>query len=79
MNLVIPESDVILVDGVPLLNTDLVSPCSCLSSHQLLQITNCVIIVALHANLLPQSIVEHHLYHLRINPNSQFYNKIFRL
>nr|ACU13964.1 unknown [Glycine max] len=74
VDLVILESDVILVYGVPLLDADLVGSCARLSRHQLLQVADGVIVVALHAHLLPQSIVQHHLDHLRDanNPNSQF-------
>lgn len=73
MDLVILESDVILVYGVPLLDADLVGSCARLSRHQLLQVADGVIVVALHAHLLPQSIVQNHLNHLRHanNPNSQ--------
>ncbi len=64
VDLVILESDVILVDGVPLLDPNLVCSRARLSRHQLLQIPDGVVIVALHPNLLPQTIVQHHFYHL---------------
>ncbi|KAI5666271.1 hypothetical protein M9H77_16124 [Catharanthus roseus] len=59
------ESDVILVDGVPLLNSDLLSSGSSLSSHELLEVSDGVVVVALHPDLLTQPIVQHHLNHLR--------------
>jgi len=76
VDLVILQSDVILVDGVPLLDADLVGSGASLSRHKLLQVADCVIIVALHAHLLSQSVVQHHLDHLREanNPNPQIPN-----
>lgn len=73
VDLVILESDVILVDGVPLLDADLVGSGARLSRHKLLQVADGVIVVALHAHLLSQSVVQHHLDHLRDanNPNPQ--------
>ncbi|KAK9985520.1 hypothetical protein SO802_030471 [Lithocarpus litseifolius] len=53
VNLVVIESDVVLVDVVPLLDPNLVGPCTSLSRHKLLQVTYGVILVALHTNLLP--------------------------
>lgn len=65
MNLVILEGDVVLVDGVPLLNPDLLGPSTRLRGDKLLQVADCVVIVALHSDLLPQTVVQHHLNHLR--------------
>ena len=64
VNLVILESDVVFVDVVPLLDPNLVGPRTSLSRHKLLQVAYGVILVALHTYLLPQPIVQHHLYHL---------------
>lgn len=55
--LVVLESDVVLVDCVPFLNPDLLGPSTRLSRNELLQITDGVIFVALHPDLLPQPIV----------------------
>ena len=65
MDLVVPEGDVVLLDGIPLLDADLVGARAGLSGRQLLQVSDGVVVVALHPNLLPQPIVQHHLYHLR--------------
>ncbi|KAD5961943.1 hypothetical protein E3N88_13416 [Mikania micrantha] len=65
VNLVVLEGDMILVYVVPLLDPDLVSTGSGLSCNELLQVADGVVIVTLHANLLPQAIVQHHLDHLR--------------
>ena len=74
VNLVILESDVLFVDVVPLLDPNLVGPRTSLSRHKLLQVTYGVIVVALHTNLLPQPIVQHHFYHLH---TSQINNPFF--
>jgi len=66
VNLVVLEGDVVLVGVVPLLDPDLVGPRPRLRRHQLLQVADGVVLVALHAHLLPQSIVEHHLDHLSL-------------
>ena len=78
VDLVILEGDMILVDGVPLLDADLVGPGARLCRHELLQVADGVVVVALHTHLLPQSIVQHHLDHLLLpsiptlkNPNPQ--------
>lgn len=67
MDLVILEGDVILVDIVPLLDPNLLGPGSGLSGNELLQVADRVVLVALHPYLLPETIVENHLNHLR-NP-----------
>lgn len=64
MNLVVLQSDMVLINGIPLLNSDLFSPSSSLSSHELLEISDGVVIVALDADLLPKTIVQHNLDHL---------------
>ena len=72
VDLVVLEGDVVLVDSVPLLDADLVRSGTRLGRHQLLQVADGVVIVALHTHLLAKPIVEHHLYHLRralSNPN----------
>ncbi|KHG01372.1 hypothetical protein F383_22099 [Gossypium arboreum] len=43
----------ILVNRIPLLDTDLVGPSSSLGRDQLLKISDRVVVVALHAHLLP--------------------------
>jgi len=65
MDFVVFQGDVILVDVVPFLDSDLIGASSSLSSDELLEVANGVILVAFHPNLLPQPIVEHHLDHLR--------------
>ncbi|KAK3042923.1 hypothetical protein RJ639_000999 [Escallonia herrerae] len=64
MDLIALEGDVVLVGVVPLLDTDLVDPCPHLGRHQLLEVADGVILVALHLDLLPQPIIQHHLDHL---------------
>lgn len=53
MDLVVLEGDVILVDGVPLLDSDLIGSGAGLGRHQLLKVTDGVVLVALHPDLLP--------------------------
>ncbi|MFS8012491.1 hypothetical protein Hanom_Chr14g01321521 [Helianthus anomalus] len=55
----------ILVDVVPLLDPNLVSASTGLRCNELLQVADGVVVVALHTDLLPQTIVQHHLDHLR--------------
>ena len=64
MDFIILEGNMVLVGGVPLLDTDFIGSSSSLSCHQLLQVADRVILVALHSDLLPQPIVQHHLDHL---------------
>ncbi|KAJ6432863.1 hypothetical protein OIU84_019988 [Salix udensis] len=64
MNLVILEGNMVFVNGVPLLNPDLLSPGTGLCRHELLEIADGVVFVALHSHFLPQTIVQHHLQHL---------------
>ena len=64
VNLVVPEGDVVLVDCIPLLDADLIGPRAGLSGHKFLEVSDGVVVVALHPNLLSQPIVQHHLYHL---------------
>ena len=61
--LVCLESDVILEDGVPLLQHDLVPPGSGLSCNQFLEISDGVVFVALDAHLLTQTIIHSDLNH----------------
>ena len=63
VDLVVRESDVIFVDRMPLLDADLLWPGPRLCCHQLLQVANGVVLIALHPNLLPQPVVQHHLDH----------------
>ena len=46
VNFVVCKSNVIFVNGVPLLNPDFVRPCASLSRNKLLQIPNCVVLTA---------------------------------
>lgn len=64
VDLVVLEGDVILVDVVPLLDPDLLSSGPGLSGHELLQVADRVVIVALDPHLLPQPVVQNNLYHL---------------
>lgn len=64
MDFVILESDVILVNVVPLLDSDLIGSGPRLGRHQLLQVAYGVVLVAFHPNLLSQPVVQHHLDHL---------------
>ncbi|KAK3408751.1 hypothetical protein EUGRSUZ_J00925 [Eucalyptus grandis] len=66
VDLVVLEGDVVLVDVVPLLDSDLVGAGARLGGHQLLEVADGVVLVALHPHLLPQPVVQHHLYHLRL-------------
>lgn len=74
MDLVILEGDMILVDVVPLLNPDLLGPGSGLGGDQLLQVADRVVLVALHPDLLPETIIEDHLDHLRPSENREIRN-----
>lgn len=65
VDLVVAEGDVVLVDGVPLLDADLLGPGARLRRHELLEVADGVVLVALDPHLLPQPVVEHHLDHLR--------------
>lgn len=64
VDFVVLESNMILVDIVPLLNPNLLGSSPSLGSHELLQVADGVVFVALHSHLLPQPIVQHHLDHL---------------
>ncbi len=63
MDLIVSQCDMVLVNCIPFLNTDFLRPCASLCCHQLLQISNGVILVAFHPHLLSQPIVQHHLNH----------------
>ena len=63
MDLVVFECDVVLVDVVPLLDANLLGPSPCLGSHKLLQVPDGVVLIAFHAHLLPQPVVQHNLDH----------------
>jgi len=64
VDLVVLEGDVVLVDVVPLLDADLLGARPRLRRHQLLEVADGVVLVALHPHLLPQAVVQHHLDHL---------------
>lgn len=66
MNLVVLERDVVLVDGVPLLDADLLRPRAHLRRHELLEVPHRVVLVALDADLLAQAVVQDHLDHRRV-------------
>ncbi len=68
MDLVVLEGDVVLVDVVPLLDADLLGPRPGLRRHQLLEVADGVVLVALHPHLLPQPVIQHHLDHLPLLP-----------
>ena len=63
MHLIVCQRNVIFVDGVPFLNADLLWPRASLCCNQLLQVPDRVVLVALHADLLAQAIVENDLNH----------------
>jgi hypothetical protein len=65
VDLVVPEGDVVLVDVVPLLDADLLGARARLRRHQLLEVADGVVLVALDAHLLAETVVQHHLDHLR--------------
>lgn len=67
VDLVVLKGDMVFVDVVPLLDPDLVGPGSSLSGDELFEVSDGVVVVALNPNLLPQSIVQHHLYHLSLS------------
>lgn len=64
VDLVVLECNMVLVDVVPLLDTDLVGTGTSLGGDELLEVSDGIVVVALHPHLLPQAIVQHHLYHL---------------
>ena len=57
VDLVVLKSDVVLVDGVPFLNPQLLRPRTRLRREELLQITDRIIFVALDANLLAEAVI----------------------
>jgi hypothetical protein len=63
MHLIVCQRNVVFVDGVPFLNADLLWPRASLCCHQLLQVPDRVVFIALHADLLAQAIVEDYLNH----------------
>ncbi len=63
VDLVILELDVVFENGVPLLEHDLVEPRPGLGGDELLQVANRVVLVALDADLLSQSVVNGYLDH----------------
>lgn len=69
----------ILVDIVPFLNPNLLSSSPSLGSHELLQVADGVVFVALHSHLLPQPIIQHHLDHLLASSLSQESKTLGRL
>jgi len=67
MNLVILEGNMVFIDVVPLLDPDLLSSGTGLGRHELLEVADRVVVVALHSHFLSQTIVQHHLQHLQRN------------
>lgn len=76
MNLVVLERDVVLVDGVPLLDADLLRPSAHLRRHQLLQVPHRVVLVALDADLFAQAVVQNHLNHRRCSASTPAKDKV---
>lgn len=64
MDLVILESDVILVNVVPFLDSDLIGSGPGLGRHQLLEVADGVVLVAFHPDLLSEPVVQHYLDHV---------------
>ena len=64
----------VLVDVVPLL--DLLGARPCLRRHQLLEVADGVVLVALGPHLLPQAVVQHHLDHLHRVPMRRTENQL---
>jgi hypothetical protein len=52
-----------LIHCVPLLYSYLLRPRANLCSNELLQVTDCVVLIALHSNLLAEPIIADDLYH----------------
>lgn len=65
MDLVVLEGYVVLVNGVPLLDAYLVGAGAGLGGDELLEVSDSVVVVALDAHLLSQTIVEHNFDHGR--------------
>eukprot|EP00928_Gymnodinium_smaydae_P023671 TRINITY_DN19443_c0_g1_i2.p1 TRINITY_DN19443_c0_g1~~TRINITY_DN19443_c0_g1_i2.p1 ORF type:complete len:122 (+),score=0.99 TRINITY_DN19443_c0_g1_i2:89-454(+) len=63
LDLVVLQGDVILINVVPLLNADLLPSSTALRCYQLLQISDCVVRIALDPNLAPDSVVANDLDH----------------
>ena len=57
VDLVVLQSDVVLVDGVPFLNPQLLRPRTRLRREELLQITDRIIFVAFDANLFAEAVI----------------------
>jgi hypothetical protein len=66
VNFVIFQGDVVLVDGVPLLDLEFFRARPELRGRQLFEIPNRVVGVALDANFLPQAIVQDHFDHFML-------------
>ena len=65
LDLVVSQRDVVLVDGVPLLQDQLFVSRAGLNGNQLLEVANRVIFVALNSDLLAQTVVDDDLQHVR--------------
>lgn len=63
MYLVVPEGDVVLEDGVPLLEDNLVPACAGLGRDELLEVSNSVVGVALDTHLFSEPVVARDLNH----------------
>ncbi|CAH0374783.1 unnamed protein product [Pelagomonas calceolata] len=63
VDLVVLERDVVLEDGVPLLDADLLGPGAALRRDELFQVADRVVLVALHPNLLAEAVVADDLDH----------------
>lgn len=63
MNLIILQSDMVLVDCMPFLYLELFRSCTQLCRRQFLEVADSVIFIALDADLLAQSVIQNDLDH----------------
>lgn len=66
VNLVVIESNVVLENGVPLLENDLIVSCSCLRCNKFFQITDGILWIALNSDFFTQSVVNDNFYHISV-------------
>jgi hypothetical protein len=64
VNLVVLQCDVVFVDCVPFLNANLFWSRARLRCNQFFQVSDCVVLVALHSHLFPQSVITDNFNHI---------------
>ena len=64
MNFVVFQCNMIFVNSIPLLYSQLFRSGAELSSRQLLEVSNRVVLIAFHSDFLAQSIIQHNFNHI---------------